>query len=263
MMVKKRLNRYGSGGYLKVSIIMPSYNSAQTISASIDSVLRQSFKDWELVIVDDNSTDETVSIVVENCSRESPKIHLLTNSKNVGAAKARNKGIDFASGRYIAFLDSDDSWYPEKLERQLCFMKKMEIDFCFSAYVINDGNHQKEYKVPVSVRRNDLLKKNSICTSTVIYDSSRISKIRFPDIPKGQDLALWLNILKVTDHAFSIKNALTVYNKGSDTLSANKIESARWVWKLYRDVERMRLVVAMYFFIHYAINGFRKHWIGK
>ncbi len=242
-----------------VSIIMPCYNSASYIENSISSVINQSYSNWEFIIIDDGSTDHTVAKVEELRHKASSKIQLVTNKKNLGADKARNVGIKKAKGVFIAFLDADDLWEPKKLETQINFMIRKDLCFTYTAYNIVYKENIKKISVPLILKRNDLLKNNRICTSTVIYDQEKLGKLFMPSIKLGQDLALWLKIINLTGCAIGLNQVLSTYNKLDSSLSSNKLYSARWVWRLYRKVEKLSFLKSIYFFTHYAINGLVKH----
>lgn len=239
-----------------VSVIMPTFNSSKFVSEAIMSVMSQTIKDWELIIVDDCSTDDTVDVVSEFL--EDPRIKLNRLDINQGAAIARNTAIQHAKGRYIAFLDSDDQWLPNKLEEQLNFMQENQVDFCFSSYVQVDesGNHVGTISAPVSVSYKQLLKKNVIGCLTVIYDTKALGKVYMPLIRKRQDFGLWLRLLKKAGEARSVGCPLAKYRVHAGSISANKWSAAFYTWRLYRDVEKLPLHKALYYFSFYAVEGF-------
>lgn len=239
-----------------VSIITPSHNSSQFISESIQSIQHQSFDDWELIIVDDCSTDNSVEVIQPFIVVDS-RIKLIQLSENSGAAVARNKGIEAATGRYIAFLDSDDLWLPNKLEKQLAFMQEYDYPFTFGAYnkIDEKGNVFGHVGVPGKVTYADLLKMCSIGCLTAMYDTEYFGKIYMPLIRKRQDLGLWLRLLKKVDYAYGLNKTLGQYRVRIGSISANKTSAAKYTWRLYRDIEGLNLVKASYYFSHYAING--------
>lgn len=243
-----------------VSVIMPCHNSASFVGRAIDSVLKQTYEDWELIIIDDFSSDATVSILSEYQETYSHKIRIVLNNANLGADKTRNLGINKARGRYIAFIDSDDSWSEEKIAIQLQFMESNQSGFSFTGVVVDESGSKRILNIPRRVRRNDILKNNCITTSTVIYDTSKAGNVKIPEIRKGQDLAMWLLLMKTFNHADGLNVPLTVYFKRENSLSANKLNSAKWVWRLYRNVEKMSFIAALYYFMFYAVNGIRKHF---
>lgn len=240
----------------KVSIIMPSYNSSLYISKTIDSVIFQNFKNWELIIIDDCSTDNSVEIIKEYVNTDI-RIKLLKLEKNAGAAVARNRGIEEASGRFIAFLDSDDLWHPEKLNKQVNFMLENDYAFTYTAYhKVNEyGEYLSKVNIPLKTKYNELLKTCVIGCLTAMYDSHKLGKVYFPLIRKRQDFALWLKILKLTPYAYGLNEDLANYTVRSDSISANKLKAAQYNWYLYRNIEKLNILKSMYYFSHYMIKG--------
>lgn len=242
-----------------VSIITPAYNSSKFIQETIDSIQSQTFSDWEHIIVDDCSQDETVEIVQK---QKDSRIRLITLPQNAGAAVARNTGLRIAQGRYIAFLDSDDLWVPHKLETQLNFMRKKDVAFSFSKYrvVREDGlDTGMVVDVPPTIDYKSLLKNTVIGCLTVMLDTHKLGSLQMPNIRSRQDTALWLSILKDGYMAHGIQEELSLYRKVEGSLSSNKLKAAKQTWKLYRDIERLNLPYSLWCFVHYAFNGLRKN----
>ena len=239
-----------------VSIITPVYNCSHLIESTIESVIRQSFTDWEMILVDDCSSDNSVA-VVQSFVEQDLRIKLIRLTENSGAAVARNTAIDAAKGRYISFLDSDDLWLPNKLEKQLDFMQENNYPFTFSAYdkIDKSGVRFGHVGVPNIVSYSDLLKMCSIGCLTAMYDTEYFGKVTMPLIRKRQDLGLWLKLLKQTDFAYGLNETLAQYRVRSDSISANKFNAAKFTWRLYREVERLSLIKASYYFTHYAVRG--------
>lgn len=239
-----------------VSIITPCFNNETTIDDTIKSVCIQSYERWELIIIDDCSSDSTAEIV-KNWIQKDDRIRLITLNENSGAATARNIGIKAAQGRFIAFLDADDLWLVNKLERQIDYMLLNSIDLTYSAYEKIDIKGTILGKVGVSLMLSytDLLKKCEIGCLTAVYDTERIGKIYMPIIRKRQDLGLWLSILKVTPYAYGLNEVLAQYRVRSDSISANKRNAAAYTWHLYRNVEKLDWFKSAYYFTHYAVNG--------
>lgn len=239
-----------------ISIVTPSYNSSQFIAETIMSVLRQSFDDWELIIVDDCSTDNSVELIQDFVKQDS-RIRLIQLSENSGAACARNRAIEFAQGRFIAFLDSDDYWYPDKLFKQIRFMLDSDIAFSYSAYqkIDENGFAIGVVGVPKQVSYNDLLKTNCIGCLTAIYDTKKLGKVYMPTNTKREDFATWLNILKKIDYAYGMNEMLAQYRVYSSQSSAKKMKMAKENWRLYRDIEKLGLLRSAYYFSHYAFRG--------
>lgn len=221
-----------------VSIIMPAYNAQKYISDSITSVLNQTYKNWELIIVDDYSTDNTLAII-EEFKKCDNRIILLRQDQNSGVAAARNKGIEHAKGRFLAFLDSDDIWEKTKLEKQVNFMLKNKIYFSYTSYQLMDENNNLSNKVvkvqnePIEFEK--LLECNYFGCLTVMIDLSKIKKPYFPNIPH-EDYALWLDILKNNDiKAYGIDEVLAYYRISPGSVSRNKLKSLKWIWNIYRE----------------------------
>ncbi|GAA65000.1 hypothetical protein P20311_2804 [Pseudoalteromonas sp. BSi20311] len=242
-----------------VSIIMPSYNAEKFIRESINSVLEQTYQNWELLITDDVSKDNTVSIV-KQYTKNDPRIRLVEQSDNGGAGLARNDSISRAKGKYIAFLDSDDLWVPEKLHKQISFMQKNKIPFSYTGYQKFTGDKQLLGQVipPSETTYNELLNSNVIGCLTAIYDCQALGKQYMPTIRKRQDMALWLNILKLTPKAYGIQASLAYYRVDVG-MSSNKIEILKWQWRLYRDVEQLSIIKSLKHFVIYALKGYLKY----
>lgn len=241
-----------------VSVIMPSYNSADTIADSIESVLAQTYPHWELLISDDCSTDHTFELIRDYAERD-PRIKVEQQTENGGAGKARNSAIARARGRYIAFLDSDDLWYSTKLEKQLTLMQKEEVALCFSAYDRFDSNGKRSpFYPPKTVTYRELLKSNVIGCLTAVYDAAVCGKRYMPEIRKRQDMALWLNILRDGHKAQAVTEKLANYRLDGG-ISDNKLRVLSYQWQVYRDVERLNPLSSLYYFCHYVYRGFKKH----
>ena len=229
-----------------VSVIMPSYNCGDRIHKSIDSVINQNHRNWELIIVDDKSTDNTFE-VISNYTSQYDNIIILELEKNSGAAVARTKGIEIAKGRYIAFLDSDDFWVEDKLEKQISFMELNNYDFTSTAYELFDeyGESLKTIKLPPKkVDYNKMIDLSCpIGNLTVMYNQDNLGKFVVPDIRKRNDLALWLQILKKTEACYGMDDVLAGYTIGrSGSLSKNKLELAKYHWDLYYNIEKLGIV---------------------
>ncbi len=239
-----------------VSVITPLYNCSYYLEKTVESVLMQVFRDWELIMVDDCSTDNSLAIA-RRYAKQDVRIKVLQLKGNSGAAVARNTAIEAAQGRFIAFLDSDDQWLPQKLEVQLRFMQEQNVAFSYAAYEKLDeqGTVVGRVGVPKKVSYSDMLKVSSIGCLTAMYDTEKLGKLYMPLIRKRQDLGLWLSILKQIPYAYGIQDVLAQYQLRSDSISANKRSAAQYTWRLYREVERLSFVVASYYFAHYAVNG--------
>lgn len=242
-----------------VSIIMPSYNTARFLRATVQSVLAQTFADWELLVVDDHSTDNSMDILRDCASRE-PRMQLLALGQRLGPAGARNAAIAAARGSYFAFLDSDDLWLPQKLERQIAFMQEASSPLSFTAYhkIHEDDSLGGLVNVPSTVDYDALLYSNCIGCSTAIYDAAHLGKTFFPDIARRQDHGLWLKILRKGHRAHGLNDPLTLYRVRKQSVSSNKLVAAAYQWRLYRQVEGLSLRSTLLHFVGYAYKGARK-----
>ncbi len=247
----------------QVSIITPSYNSARFIAETIQSAQRQTFGDWKMYIVDDASTDASCEIAGQ-FARDDNRITLIPLRENAGPAVCRNTAISAANGRYIAFLDSDDLWLPEKLERQLELMQRRNAVFSYTAYRKMDEDGRKLrglVQVPEQTDYRRLLRTCVIGCLTAIYDVDRIGKMYMPLMRKRQDYGLWLQILRQGHIAYGLNECLAHYRVRGESISSNKMLAARYQWQIYREVEHLPLWTTMLCFASYAWFGLRKHMI--
>jgi teichuronic acid biosynthesis glycosyltransferase TuaG len=243
-----------------VSIIMPSYNSAKTIAQSIESVLLQSYSNWELLITDDLSSDETLSIIKEYMNKDT-RIRLFVNEKNLGAGGSRNRSIKVANGKYIAFLDSDDIWLDNKLSVQIEHMCKYNVALSYTWYQKFSSEGDGGYVQPkLTVTYQQLLYSNIIGCLTAVYDAEILGKRYMPLIRKRQDMGLWLSILKDIDMALGIPQVLAKYRVDSG-MTRNKITILKWQWAFYREVLGLNLLQAFKCFVIYAYKGVVKYQI--
>lgn len=243
-----------------VSIIVPVYNVEKYIVCTMECVRRQSYPAWELLLVEDCSTDRTLQVIETYLEEtQDERIHLLRLPGNVGAAKARNHGLRQAKGRYIAYLDSDDLWEPEKLSRELDFMSKKQAAFAFTGYEFADENGMgtgKIVHVPETLNYRQALKNTTIFTTTVMFDTTLISKdmLEMPVI-KSEDTALWWRVLKKGYTAYGLDENLVKYRRAGKSLSSNKLEAVRRIWKLYREAEGLGVVSSMWNFCFWAVRA--------
>ncbi|WP_252247350.1 glycosyltransferase family 2 protein [Clostridium sp. ZBS4] len=243
-----------------VSIIIPVYNASKTIEKTIQSVLNQRYNNFEIIIIDDCSTDRSVEII-ENLSKTDKRILIYKNKNNLGVSLTRNLGITIARGEFIAFLDSDDIWKPLKLQRQLDYIKKEDIDLCYTSYeIINDKNETDGdiRFVPRNINYNNLLKENIICCSTVVLKKKLLVKYNFKSDYFHEDFVLWLQLLKDGFKAQGINESLVLYRKGGR--SSDKIKAFKNRWIVYRRSEKLNIFVSLYYIIFYAINGMKKYY---
>lgn len=249
----------------EVSIITPIFNSSTTIKETILSVLNQTYTDWELILVDDCSTDESIRII-EDIIADDSRIKLIRRKWNAGAAVTRNRGIQQAVGRYICFLDSDDLWERNKLAVQVQFMKSNNYALTYSSYrhINPDGAAIKTISAPNSVNYKQLLKTCSIGCLTAMYDSKLLGKVYMPNIRRRQDYGLWLEILKLTDSAYGIADVLASYRIGDkNSISSNKYKAAIYQWRVYREIEKLSIISSLKYMVYYSFYGFFKHYIGR
>nr|WP_311772934.1 glycosyltransferase family 2 protein [Listeria booriae] len=240
----------------KISIIMPSYNSSACIKRTISSVLHQTYQDFELLIIDDCSSDATCE-VIEAIGDE--RIRLIRLTENGGSAVARNIGLEEAKGRYIAFLDSDDSWHPEKLARQHDFMAANGIGFSFTAYYRNEpSGKQRLVPAPAEMTYHKLLRNTIIGCLTVMIDRTIVGHFKMPNIRTRQDTATWLSILKTGISAHGLNEGLAYYQVEANSLSANKTKMMQQTWKMYREQEQLNYIATLYNFTGYVYQAIKK-----
>lgn len=243
----------------KVSIIMSTFNSLAYVGEAIESVLSQSYPNWELLITDDASTDNTWQLLSFYEQRHN-NIHIFKNEKNLGAARSRNHGIERATGRYLAFLDADDSWQANKLSEQVSFMKRNQVPVSCTSYQVVDeqGKHLGLVdRLPQgAISYDDLLKKRvTFGCSTVIVDKNRTGYFMMPDLRTGQDYATWLGILRRVGYAQHYPQPLTNYRITPGSISRNKVRKAQRQWQIYRQQENLGLARSMICFINYAYRA--------
>ncbi len=240
-----------------VSIIMPAYNSEATLPDSIASVTSQTFASWELIIVDDASSDATFRKAQE-FARNEPRIRVLRLPQNSGVAHARNVGMQEARGRFLAFLDSDDLWVPHKLERQVAIMRGRHLSFTFAQYrrLLPDGHLGPIIPVPKQVDYQTLLKGNVIGCLTVMIDRTKISPFSMMDIGH-EDFVAWLQILKCGVTAWGIQEDLARYRVSVASMSGKKWRSAMWTWSIYRRIEKLSLLKCAWCFLAYSSRSLR------
>lgn len=228
-----------------VSIIMPSYNTAKFISETIDSVLTQIYTNWELIIVDDCSTDNTDEVVKSFLSDD--RIKYIKNEKNSGAAFSRNRALCEAKGKWIAFLDSDDVWLPEKLEKQIAFMEKNDYHFSYTNYIEIDEFSIPNGRVitgPKKVTRHGMYNYCWMGCLTVMYDAETIGLIQIADIKKNNDYAMWLKVCKKSD-CYLLDETLAKYRKRGGSISNHGYTKLiKWHYKLYREAEKRDVITS-------------------
>lgn len=243
----------------KVSIIVPVYNAAAYLEKTVEMVSLQTLESWELILVDDHSSDESRSIL-ERLSSEDERIVVLEQAEGrKGAAHARNLGIRHASGRYLAFLDADDIWRADKLERELAFLKEKDAAFVFTAYEFGDEEAKgtgKLVHVPEQLTYRKALSRTVIFTSTVLLDLAKIEKelIYMPDV-KSEDTATWWQILRSGYTAYGLDENLVIYRRPKKSLSSNKAAALSRIWNLYRKQEGLSFVKSAWYFGFWALRA--------
>lgn len=243
-----------------VSIVTPVYNAAAFICQTMEMVRKQEYTDWEWFLVDDCSKDNSCE-VIENYLKEHPdeRIHFIKKEKNEGAALSRNRGIREAKGRYIAFLDADDVWLPQKLRMQMEFMKEKDAGFVFSAYEFGDEaavGTGKVVHVPEQLTYKKALSRTVIFTTTVLLDTEKIPKelIYMPNVP-SEDSATWWQILRNGHVAKGMDEVLAIYRRPAQSLSSNKWKAIQRIWYLYRKIEKLSLIASCIAFVGWAYRA--------
>lgn len=242
-----------------VSVVTPVYNCEKTIGKTIESVINQTFSDFEMIIVDDKSSDKTAKIV-EDYQKKDKRIKYHPLSKKSGASVARNTAIKKAQGRFVAFLDGDDLWYPEKLEKQIKFMQDNDYAFTYTDYEYIDENDNKfgiYRNCPKSMSYHRMLLGDSVGCLTVIYDSKKTGKVGIPVLKKRNDYALWCIILKIVKKGYKYNEILSMYRKGvhSNGLSGgSKFKLLRYHYIVHRNINKFNPIKALYFTITNGIN---------
>lgn len=246
-----------------ISIIVPVYNVENYIAETIGSVAAQTYPEWELLLVEDGSSDGTVETVTR-CMDRYPgrRIRLVRQPSNMGAARARNRGLQEAAGRYIAFLDADDLWAPQKLERELRFLREKDAAFVFTGYEFADSRGQgtgKVVHVPERLTYRQALSNTTIFTSTVMFDTEKIGRgqLEMPVI-KSEDTALWFRVLRSGYTAYGLDENLVRYRRTGGSLSANKLEALRRIWNLYRRAEGLGLWESVGHFALWAVRAVKR-----
>ena len=230
-----------------VSIITPVYNCKAFLPEAARSVMEQTWGNWEWIIVDDGSVDGSFDLA-RSLAEQDSRIRTERLESNMGPAAARNRAIDMAKGRFIAFLDCDDLWKPEKLEKQVGFMLEGVIGFSYSYYEVIDeagAPLDRTVRPPLKLTYRDMLRKNHIGCLTAIYDAAALGKMYMPLIRKRQDYGLWLQILKRVDFAHCLPEVLAVYRLRGSSVSSEKMELLRYNWMLFREVEGLSFFVSL------------------
>ena len=246
-----------------VSVVVAAYNAQRYIAETIASVLHQTWMWWEMIIVDDGSTDDTAAIA-EIYAQQDSRIRVLRLTKNAGVANARNQAVSLAKGKYVAFLDSDDMWLPHKLEQQLRCAEETGAGLIYTSYAVMDENHAligNAYSVPDRVQLRDLLEENYIGCSTVLLLRELALRYPFDASCYHEDYWLWLQLLRDGVLACGCKDVLVHWRRIPRGRSADKFRCARYRWCIYRKYMKFNIWVSLWYFVRYALHGLRKQVI--
>lgn len=247
-----------------VSVIMPAYNASKTIHEAIESVIGQTYSDWELIVINDCSKDDTLDIL-KTYAKDDARIKIINNDVNSGVSISRNRGVQAAAGEYIAFLDSDDMWRNDKLQKQTDLMnrKKAVISYTASSF-INEVGQTYGYVMPAENRTNldTLLKKNLLSCSSVMIRASIMKKIKMPGDEMHEDYYVWIKVLRKFKYAYGINEPLLIYRMSSNSKSSGRIRSARMIYNTYRAVGYDRMI-SLYFMLRYTWHSVSKRFLIK
>ena len=243
-----------------VSIIMPCYNAERYIAQSIESVLAQTYTNWELLITDDGSTDNSVKIAQKYCLQDD-RINLLVPDEHQGIARTRNLSLSRSKGRFVAFLDNDDLWVSDKLEKQINYMIDNKVGFTYASYELIDSNgapKNKTIKTQGIIDYNKYLKNTIIGCGTVVLDKDIVGHFSMPSNDTSDDMASWLSILRKDYKAYPVEGILLKYRITGKSASSNKFKASRDVWRVYRVNEDLSLPKSVFCFICYTFNAIKK-----
>lgn len=248
-----------------ISVVIPAYNAEKTLVESVHTAQHQTVTDLEILLVDDCSQDGTAA-VAHTLAQGDPRIRVLRNPRNLGVAASRNNAIKQAAGDYIAFLDADDLWLPDKLEQQLDLMQRAALDLCYTGYSFIDENGvqmRSPYNVPDSVDLQTMLRENVIGCSTAVFRREAIGKIRMRPEYAHEDYVFWLELLNAGCRAGGINRPLMQYRVSPQGRSGNKPKAALGRWQIYRQFLQMGRLRSAWWFTQYSFRGIRKHWLSR
>lgn len=241
-----------------ISIIVPVYKAQNYISKTIEQVQSQTYSDFELIMVDDASPDGSAELIM-NAAKTDNRIRLIRKDKNEGAAKARNTGLDAARGRFIAFLDADDVWYPEKLQEEMDYMQREDAGFVFCSYEFGDENANPTGKVvhaPGELDFRKALSRTVIFTTTVLIDLNKIpKKLVYMPVIESEDTATWWTILKAGYTARGLDRVLAIYRRPAKSLSSNKFIALKRIWGLYRKIAKLSVFESVFYFLAWGVRA--------
>lgn len=241
-----------------ISIVVPVYNAQKYLEETVQSVIAQSYEKWELLLVDDCSVDQSY-LLMQRLAAKDCRIRCLQQPRNAGAAQARNRGLQEAAGRYLAFLDADDIWKDDKLKKELAYLQRLQAGFVFTGYEFADEAAKgtgKVVRVPKTLHYRQALKNTTIFTSTVLFDRTRIAdELLYMPCIASEDTATWWKILRNGHTAYGLDENLVLYRRAAGTLSSNKLVAIQRIWMLYRKAEGLSVVYSMYNFLYYAVRA--------
>ncbi len=235
-----------------ISIVTPAYNCSKFVEIAVQSIVSQTYEYWELLIIEDQSTDDTWQ-TVKTLASSDDRIKIFKNERNMGPAFTRNRGIEMADGDFIAFLDADDQWHPKKLQSQLKFMQERDVDFSYTSYnrITEEGEFVDVFQPDSKINYSTLLKSNQIGCLTAMYNAKVLGKIYMPDIRKRQDFGLWLDILKhpkVTEaQLVPSEEPLATYRIRINSVSSNKFDLIKYNWALLREHQKLSIITSAYY----------------
>ena len=240
-----------------VSVIIPYFKKKEYIEKTLESILNQTFKDFEIIIIYDDDDLQEYKFLVNICNGIE-KIKIIKNSKNLGAGVSRNIGIKNSSGKFFAFIDADDLWLPKKLDKQISFMTKNNIEFCFCGYQKKLLNKNIEVKTNKNeLNYNDLINSNVIGLSTVVLKKNIIEENLFPKLKTQEDYAAWLKLIK-KNKAYNLQENLVIWNKSSNSLSSNFFQKISDAFKIYYFYENFNIIKSIYCLIKLSLNSLRR-----
>ena len=242
-----------------VSIITPCYNSEKFIAETYQSIRNQKYTNWEWIIVDDASIDKSVEIIK---SFNDDRVKLLEQKVNKGASEARNKGLNLANGRFITFIDSDDLWLPNFLEKTINYLANTKEELVYASYKRVDEDLQPlltDFIAIDYIDRNRILYNCPIPMLTSVYDTERIGKITFPEVELREDHAMWIDLLQKVRYARAIKETLAIYRIRNNSVSRNKLKIALKQYEVYRKYLKMNFLKSSYYTFFWALNGMKKY----
>lgn len=242
-----------------VSIVVPVYNAGKYIGETIDMVMGQTYDRFELILVNDCSADNSVEVIKKKQEAYGEVIRLIDLKENGGAAAARNAGIDAAKGEFLAFLDADDIWLPEKLSREVAFIKEKDAAFVFCSYEFGDEEAKptgRVVKAPSCITFRKALSRTVIFTSTVLFDLKKLTKdeVHMPII-ESEDTATWWSILKRGNVAYGLDEVLVIYRRPAKSLSSNKFKAIKRIWGLYRNIAELSAIESAWYFVGWAFRA--------